>query len=215
LRICGGAASSGIVSRESTNLEVLRVATYGPKVQQFFQCSVVPILCSIIVGLVFYQENVFNRHYGAFQFVWSGIVASVFYYLLVFVRSRDAFLGLIILLFLTFLTTESTRIAFILRDIFYVVGIGSSIFIYFKYFRQGSSLNYAHSAFLLAGIYGILDIITSEIHLGILRSFAMEDAGGTVVSLASTTAFFGVLIGFAVGFGIALSERLFGATGNA
>ncbi len=181
------------------------------KPEQFVLHSVVVILCTVAVGFVFYQDNVFNRHYGAFQFVWSGVVASVFYYLLVYVRPRDAGLGFIILLLLTFLTTESTRPAFILRDIFYVGGIGVSIFVYFKYFRKNLPLNYARSSFLLAGIYGIVSIITSEIHLGILRSLAMEDTGGNVVSLASATAFFGVLIGFAVGSGIALNERFFGA----
>jgi hypothetical protein len=184
------------------------------KVQQFILQSIVPILCSVAVGFIFYQEDVFNRHYGAFQFVWSGVVASVFYYLLLYVRPRDALAGFIFLLFLTFLTTESTRPAFILRDIFYVGGIGLSIFIYFKYFSHDSPLNYARSAFLLAGIYGIVNMFTSGIYLGILRGLAMEDTGGNVVSLASTTAFFGLLIGFAVGAGIALNERFFGAKEN-
>ncbi len=181
------------------------------KTEQFILHSIVPVLCTVAVGFVFYQENVFNRLYGAFQFVWSGVVASVFYYLLVYVRLRDAALGAIILLFLTFLTTASTRPAYILRDIFYVGGICVSIFVYFKYFRKDVPLNYARPAFLIAGIYGIVYIIVSEIYLGILRSFAMEDGGGNVVSLASTTAFFGVLIGCAVGSGIALNERFFGA----
>ena len=184
-------------------------------VQQFILWSIVPILCSIAVGFAIYQESVFNRHYGAFQFVWSGVVASVFYYLLIVLRPRDAGLGFIILLFLTFLTTGSTRPAFILRDILYVGGIGASILVYFKYFRQDSPLNYARSAFLLAGIYGIVYIIVSEIHLGIIRGFAMEDTGGNIVSLASTTAYFGVLIGFAIGSGIALNERFFGGKRNA
>jgi len=179
------------------------------KVQKFIQLSIVPILCSIIVGYIFHQENVFNRQFGAFQFLWSAVVASVFFYLLVFVRPRDAGIGAIILLFLTFLTTGSTRPAFILRDILYVAGIVSSIFVYFKYFRHDSPLNYTRSAFLLAGIYGIVNIIVTELHLGILRALAMEDTGGTVLSLASTTAYFGVLIGFAVGCGIALNERFF------
>jgi len=191
------------------------MAKSGSKVQQFILRCIVPILCSIVVGFMFHQENVFNRNYGAFQFVWSPVIASVFFYLLIFVRPRDAGIGVIILLFLTFLTTGSTRPAFILRDILYVAGIVSSIFVYFKYFRHDSPLNHTRPAFLLAGIYGIVNIVVTELHLGILRSLAMEDTGGTVVSLASTTAYFGLLIGFAVGCGIALNEKFFGAKRNA
>jgi hypothetical protein len=180
------------------------------KVQQFIVHILAPIMCSIAVGFVFNKGDVFDRHYGAFQFVWSAVVASLFYYLLVFVRFRDALLGFILLFLFTFLTTESTRPAFILRDIFYVGGIGLTIFVYFKYFAQSSTGNYAFAPFMLAGIYAVVYIVASEIHLGILRTFALENTGGGIGSLASTCAFFGVLIGFALGCGISLNDRLWG-----
>jgi hypothetical protein len=192
-------------------MEIPDMATSSSKVQQFILLCVAPIICSIAVGYLFDQGNVFNRHYGAFQFLWSAVVASMFYYLLVFLRMRDALLGLLLLFFLTFVTTQSTRAAFVLRDIFYFGGLGLSIVVYFKYFRLGSSDNYAYAPFMLAGIYAVAYIITSEIHMGILQAFVMETAPmGNMVSLASTSAFFGVLIGFAVGCGISLNERLWG-----
>lgn len=179
------------------------------KIQQFMLLCIAPIICSIAVGYLFEQGNVFNRHYGAFQFLWSAVVATMFYYLLVFLRLRDALLGLILLLFLTFLTTESTRPAFILRDIFYIGGIGLSIYFYSKYSQRGSAGNDAYPPFLVAGIYAIVSIATSEIHLLVLQALAMETPPmGTMLGLASTSAFFGALIGFAVGCGILLNERL-------
>lgn len=182
--------------------------TSRSRVQQFLCQSVVPIICSVLIGFIFYQSHVFNRHYGAFQFVWSSVVASVFYYLLGYLRTRDAFLGLLLLFFLTLLTTESTRFAFILRDIFYVGAIGISIVTYFKYFRDKRRDNRAYPPFVLAGIYAVVYMIASEIHLAIIQTFAMENTGGDVVSLASTSAFYGVLVGFAVGAGIAVNEEL-------
>jgi hypothetical protein len=184
--------------------------TSRSQVEQFLLQAIVPILCSVIVGFIFNQDNVFDRRFGAFQFVWSGVVASLFFYFLVFVRLRDAVLGFIALAFLTFVTTESTRPAFILRDILYVGGIGLSIFTYFTYFRRNTTGNHAYPPFMLAGIYAVFYILTSEIDLGILRAFAAESTGGNVVSLASTSAYFGVLIGFAVGCGISLNEKLWG-----
>jgi hypothetical protein len=195
-------------------MRTLKMTMSGSKVQEFILKSIVPICCSIVVGFVFYQWDVFNRHYVTFQFVWSGVVASVFYYLLIYLRPRDALLGFILLLFFTFLTTGSTRAAFILRDIFYSGGIGLSIFIYFKYFRPVAPPMFAYPAFMLAGIYGVVYIIASEIHLGVLRAFLIEEAGGTILGLATSIAFFGVSIGFAVGCGIGLNEKLFAITGK-
>jgi hypothetical protein len=182
------------------------------KVQQFLLHALVPVVSSVVLGFVFYQEGVFNRYHGSFQFVWSSVVASIFYNLLVFLRPREAYLGLFVLLLLTFVTTHSTHAAYILRDIFYVGAIGVSILIYFNHFRQRAHINVAYPAITLAGLYAITYIIASEVHLVILRSLAMEDTGGSFVSIASTTAFFGVLIGFAVGSGITIAEKLFAKT---
>lgn len=184
------------------------------KVVQFILHSLVPILCSIAVGFIFYQDGVFDRTQGAFQFLWSAVVASVFYYLLLFLRSRDAYLGLLLLLMLTFLTTHSTSPVFILRDILYIGAIGASILIYVRYFKQSEMLNYAYAAVSLAGIYGMMYIITAEIHLAIIRGFGVEYTGGNFGQLAATGAFFGTLIGFAVGAGITIATKLFGQVKN-
>ncbi len=190
------------------------MTTSGSKARQFILQSMIPILCSIFIGFVFFQGDVFNRHYSAFQFVWSGAVASLFYYMLVLARQRDAFYGFALLLILTFLITGSDQPTYIIRDILYAGDIGLTVFLYFKYFRQRSPFNCAYPAFMLAGIYGVVYIITAQINLGILRILSLHDTGENAVSLASTVAFFGVLIGFAVGFGIGLSERFFSASRN-
>ena len=184
------------------------MATSTRRVERFILQSLLPILCSIIVGFAFSQFRVFDREYSAFQFFWSAVVASLFYHLLIYARSRDAILGLVILFFVTILTTGSNRPAFVLRDIFYVGAIGLNVFVYFKYFRQEHFHNYIYPAFTLAGIYGIIYIASCELLLGVIRNLAMESIARDVFSLASASAYFGVLIGFAVGAGIALNEKL-------
>jgi hypothetical protein len=181
----------------------------GSKIQRFMLHALVPIGCSVALGFVFYQDGVFNSYHGSFQFVWSAVVASVFYYLLLFLRARDAYLGFLLLLLLTFVTTRSTQPALILRDILYIAAIGASVFIYFHYFRQSAKPNSMYPAVTLGGIYGAVYIIASEIHLGIIHGLGMIDTGGTIVSMAATAAFFGLSIGFAVGGGIALADKIF------
>lgn len=184
------------------------------RVQQFMLHALVPIVCSVVVGYIFFQDGVFDRYRGSFQFLWSAVVASIFYYLLVYVRPRDAFLGLLILMLLTFVTTQSSRPSFILRDIFYVGTIGVSVFVYFKYFRKAAAMNYAYSAIILAGVYGIAYGIAVDTHLAVLQAFAMEQTGGTLHTIAFNTAGFGLWIGFAVGAGITLADRILPKLGH-
>lgn len=180
------------------------------KVQQFLLHALIPALCSIVVGYLFYQDTIFNRLSGYFQFFWSAVVASIFYYLLVYLRLRDALLGLLVLFLFTLVTTGSTRPVFILRDIFYVGAIGASIYIYFRYFRQEAAVHYSLSAFILAGIYGIVYSVAAMVLAAIDKAFALEDMGGKMLMTAiNNTGGFGLWIGFAVGAGIMLAEKMY------
>jgi len=187
------------------------MAPAGSKAQQFLLHAIVPVLCSVVVGYVFFQDGVFNREHGAFQFLWSAVVASVFYYLLVYLRPRDAYLGLLVLFLFTLVTTQSSRPAYILRDIFYVGTIGVTVVVYFRYFMKAANINAAFPALMLSGIYGVAYGIAAEIHLAILQAFAMESTGGTMRMIGFNTVGFGLWIGFAVGAGITLAERIFPA----
>lgn len=182
------------------------------RVQQFFLHAIIPILCSVALGFILFRNGVFNRHQGSFQFIWSAVVASLFYYLLTNIRRRDAVLGFVVLLGLTFLTTGSTTFTWLLRDVLYTAAIGISVFLYFIYYRQYAKLHMFSPAILLAGIYGVVNVLASEILLWCNRNFALEGATWDVAGVASTGAFFGLLIGFAVGCGIILADKLFDRT---
>jgi hypothetical protein len=185
------------------------MAPKASKVQSFILHTLVPIICSIVVGYIFYQDAIFDVHYGSFQFVWSAVVASVFYYLLAYLRLRDALLGLLVLFLLTLVTTGSTRPTYILRDIFYVAAIGTSVFLYFTYFKRGASSNYGYTAVVLAGLYGLIYAVASVLLLGVDQAFALEGTAGRMMTQTiHTTAGFGLLIGFAVGAGITLADRM-------
>jgi len=177
------------------------------KIQHFIMLAIVPIACSVLLGYIFFQEKVFDRHYGVFQFVSSGTIASVFYYLLQYVRLRDAIVGGVVLFFLTLLATESSTVPYILRDFIYVGGTALSVFVYARYFQGFQNSNPLYASFLLGGIYGIVYIAASEFHFVLIRSIGSGNAGSDTITIAENTAFFGILIGFAVGTGITLNAR--------
>jgi hypothetical protein len=188
------------------------MASSSSRVQQFVLHALAPIVCSIGVGFLFGTISVFDRHAGGFQFFWSAVVASVFYYLLIMTSARTAYLGLLVLQIATFVTTQSSSIAFILRDLFYVAGIAMAVFAYVKYSKRNVGPSLFYPAITFAGLYAVSYIVTSEIHLGIIRGLGLHDTGGSFSSLAMICAFYGVTIGFAVGAGISLADRLFGSS---
>jgi hypothetical protein len=179
------------------------------KTSQFLSHAIVPILFSIIVGFIFYGSDVFNPFHGMSQFVHTPIIASVFYFLLVLGNSRNSYAGLFVLLVLTVLSTHSTSTIFIVRDILYFAAIAIAVLVYFKYFKQSAQINHFYTAITMAGLYAVTYVVTSEIHLAIVRSFGF-DATQTVASMATFSAFYGVVIGFAVGAGITLADMFLG-----
>ena len=180
------------------------------RTSQFLSHAFVPILCSIAVGFIFYGTDVFNPFHGTSQFVHTPIIASVFYFLLVLGNSRNAYAGLFVLLVLTVLSTHSTTAIFIVRDVLYFAAIATAVLVYFKHFKQGAQTNQFYTAITMAGLYAVAYIVTSEIHLAIVRDSG-SNIPQTVAGMATFSAFYGVAIGFAVGGGITLADMLFGA----
>ncbi|MFZ1082428.1 MAG: hypothetical protein WAO19_10940 [Candidatus Kryptoniota bacterium] len=183
------------------------------KIQQFLMSSLIPILCSVLVGFVFFPKDIFIPHMAAFQFVVTGIVASLFYNMMIFVESRRAYIGLLFLFMLQLALDGTLRPIIILRDIIYIGGIGIAIIIYVRYIKQNGRSRYFFSAVTLAGLYPLVYIVASEIQLLLVKTFSTDPrvlaetegpyllAPGTLLT---------VLIGFSVGVGITLSERFFG-----
>ncbi len=182
----------------------------GSKVRSFFLYCLAPVACSLAAGYLYYQGNVLNRYSGAFQFLSSSVIASVYYYLRLFVRPRDAVVGLLMLLVLTILSTGSTQPAYLLRDVLYVATIGTSMELYVRFFRSGAQGRFFSPAVTIAGLYALCSIVVAALHIGIIQSSGMAPSPGTFISLSSTEAFFGALIGGAVGIGIALGEKVLG-----
>ena len=183
------------------------MTTTTAKLQQLPFYCVAPVACSVVIGLIVAHGRVFHLHSTAFQFVANSIIAAVFYYLLVLSSRRNAYFGLVLLFVLAVLTTRSTRPALILRDLLAVGGIGLSMLLYHRYFRDLVDLKFFYPPILLAGIYGVVNLITSELNFQMVRMFSPAPLSASFMSVAGQSVFLGVLIGFAVGCGIALNER--------
>lgn len=180
------------------------------KTAQFLSRTIIPVICSIILGLMLCGAYVFNRYSTAYQFIQTPIIASVFYSLLALGKRRDTYVGLFVLLVLTFVSTQSTTAIFITRDLLYFAAIVVAVYLYFKYFRQSAHINPFYAAITLAGLYATTSVITSEIQLAIIRDADPHSTRESAYSVATVASFYGSAIGFAVGAGITLADKSLG-----
>ena len=183
------------------------MATTMSRSKQLLLYCFAPIACSIVIGLILASGRVFHLHSTAFQFVISSVIASIFYYLLVLARPRDAYLALAFLFLLEIIIARSTRPALIVRDILAVAAIALSMLIYFRYFRHPKHLRYLSPPIVLAVIYGLVNLAASSIDLFIVSMLSAWSFRESFPSIALSAIFFGMVIGFAVGCGLALNDR--------
>jgi hypothetical protein len=184
------------------------MATTPSKPVQFISRAIIPVIVSVIVGIILCGGEVFNRYSTASQFVYTPIIASVFYWLLVMGKLRDAYAGLFVLLVLQIILARSTTTILIFRDLFYVGEIAVAVLLYFTYFKQYAHINPFYAAITLAGLYAAIYITASQIHLAIIHDANPQSTRETVYSMATFASFYGSTIGFAVGAGITIADKM-------
>ncbi len=70
---------------------------FKQKLQLILQWSIVSVICSTIVGLVFYQWAVFNIHNHTFTFIADAALGALFFFTLRFAGWKEAWVVLIVL----------------------------------------------------------------------------------------------------------------------
>ncbi len=173
------------------------------RLQRIFTYSLISSMCSILVGIVFYQEHVFVRTHYAFQFITVGLIGSVFFSILRFGNVRDAFAGLFALFIIQFLITRSSSAMFILRDIGFIVAVGTSIYLFFvSYFKKGKGGGIL-APVIIGALLGACNLIVTFILLLVGRHSLIDNFPALVLN-----AVIGILIGLGIGTGILISDKV-------
>lgn len=178
------------------------------KLQRFILSSIIPIACSFVVGMLFFPREMFMPHMAAFQFVVTGIAASLFYSLVISVESRWTYAALLIIFGIQLTIDRSLGVVLILRDVFYIGGMGLAVILYVNYFRERKSVLFQGVAF--SGLYSLIVVAATEIDIFLIKLFGLhtrflfETRSPYYLALP---VFLAVLIGFALGVGIAIDEK--------
>jgi hypothetical protein len=177
-------------------------------IQQIVLHSILPVICSSLIGFLFYRWRVFSPYSPAFQFVQVAAVASIFFYSLVYARTRNAYAVLLILFLLTLLITRSTRPMWILRDLVETGGIAAAVLLYARLVRTNSVLQHQYFGLMFSGIFGLCNTIAWSLQLFFVQYIFSKHQPVNLISFISMAASYGFLIGLGVGVGIVINRRV-------
>lgn len=181
--------------------------------------SILPIVCSAAIGFAFYRWLVFNPRFPTFQFAFTPMVASVYYYSVMDLHRRDTYAVLLVLVLLTLLATGSSRLMWVLRDCVDFLGVILAVEYYARLIRKSPMLQGHYFGFVFSGILGIFSIASWSLQFVLVRYLFGSHQPISYWSIVSMSGFRGFMVGLGVGVGILLNRRIFGTprytdTGN-
>jgi hypothetical protein len=160
-------------------------------------------LCSIAVGVIFFQGHVFVRTHYAFQFIANGIIGGIFYSFLRFANGRDALASLFALFVLQFLLTRPDDIWIVVRDIGFITALGSALYLFVvNYSKRGKGDGF-RTPLVLSGLLGACNLLVSVV-LVLLGTHSLL----AYYPILVLNTLIGILSGAGIGAGILLAQKV-------
>ena len=154
-------------------------------------------ICCLIVGLCFFGLKIFASHNSAFQFITGSLSGSIFFSLLKFRNTRDAFL-ILILIYLADLVFLGTFL-YPLSHLFFFGAVGSALYVFFHFF-ESMFKELKFGGFLIIACLFALTYFLSVVILRVIYHPLVFHIG------IFYNLYFGFLMGLGLGVGIDLSR---------
>jgi hypothetical protein len=204
--------------RQGSVLAVNVLFAYLPFMpREILQKSMVAALTCLLTGVIVYGFSIFDLYRVAFQFVSTGVLASLFFFTLRLAGGRQAFLVLFVFyIIMTGLLTKGYEHGLLFRDAVYVAAVGAAIFLFSTRVYRRDHLYYWLSPVVLGALLGAVMLIAAFL----LLLAAQRPAGRSLISIIPGIWHMVVMnfvIGLGLGTGFVLSEYLpssVGETGN-
>lgn len=125
--------------------------------------AVVPIILTVILGLITYGWNLFVPHYSSFQ-ILVGAVISSFFFLTLRVNRRDALAVLLVLFVIqTGLFVRPENFFRFAPSFLFTLAFASSLYVFYRvFYLKTVGLRYLHPL-VLAAIFALSSLVVSTI----------------------------------------------------
>ena len=132
----------------------------APKLWFILRASVIPVACSIIIGLIFYPSRVFHPHDHAFIFVADAAVAALFFYSLRVFTLKDA-LGLLFVIYLLYMgpLTHALQYGATVPFTVFFVSVPLAVYVYHTMIFSRHRWENVFPPLILAGFWGSTTIL--------------------------------------------------------
>ena len=168
--------------------------------------AVVPIICTVVLGTIFYGLTLFQPRFSGFQIVVGAAISSVFF-LTLRVSRRDAFAVLLVLYVIQMGLILRPRTLFSLgASSLFIVAYASSLYIFYQaFYLKTVALRYLHPL-VLAAIYAIFSLLVSTILILAGKTYQSVEPARLLLGVEAN-ALNSFVIGLGTGLGIFLLDN--------
>jgi hypothetical protein len=153
---------------------------------------------SILVGFIFYNNQIFMSNNSVFQFVVYGFFGSLFFSLLKHRSRKDQIFGIVIMFLFNFVIIgKSFSLAWVIRDVLYMGSLFIAIKIYFRFTSLNYKIPYYLRSFALAFFYSLITILFGILVFIINAKFEFPPIN-FLFAIGKTS----ILIGVGIGIGL-------------
>jgi len=164
--------------------------------------SFISLVCCIVIGYIFYQSRIFNRHAGTFSVPVYGVIGSIFFYSMR-VNIKNAFAALLVLIVMdSAFITHATRFTYLLRDLIILCALSAAIYFFHQYFYNKSQKGRWLEPLILSALVATFSLVATFI-LVLINNTLNIVTFQWIYYIAKLY----FLIGLGIGIGILLTEE--------
>ncbi|MGA7721813.1 MAG: hypothetical protein WCA84_11630 [Ignavibacteriaceae bacterium] len=175
--------------------------------KNFVIVSVCGFAAFILIGLVFFQSNIFNLYSNKFIFTSLGFAGALVFASLLYRKTKDSLLFLAAVFLINLIISKNHLISFTIRDIVLFGSFWLSLYLYYTWYSNSSGKYKFIRALGLGVLTGILFLIA-----GIFLIFVNVSLERISIELVIQISLYyiqsGILIGLGLGLGFDFGEFL-------
>jgi hypothetical protein len=164
---------------------------------------------SILIGLIFYGQQIFIPNLSKFQFVAFGIIGSILFGLQKHGSLKDQMLGLILIFILNLVifSGKSISLSLVIRDILYLGSLFFAVRIYYRFISLNFKIPYYLRSLSLAFFYSILTILFGTL-VYLINAELRFPPIGFLFAIGKNAALIGIGIGIGMDFYLQNNSKL-------
>jgi hypothetical protein len=176
--------------------------------RSILQKSLITSLTCILAGIIVYGFGVFEIHRTTFQFISTGVLASLVFFTLREAGTRHALLVLLLFfVIMTGLLTNGYRHGMLLRDAVYVAAVGVTLFLFSSRIYREDSPRQWLSPIILGALMGAVMLLATLL-LALVTPLVREAPLAALFPRIWPVVVMNFVVGLGLGTGIVICEYI-------